>query len=113
MAAKEVGNRYIGEMVKKIFHSYQNSGPKLIVKAEVGVDRGLFADVLELHIEHIYEKDGIQDFALKLTVERGDGTVGIHERPLSGFDSNRFNVIGLLSQALSEFGNVNERDKDD
>lgn len=50
-----------------------------------------------------------QSFSLQLTVENVDGTVGVHQRGLSGFDPDKYNAIWLVAHALAQFTDVMEK----
>lgn len=85
---------------------YIGRQPNPVVTVECRLEElGLEADIFKLTIEHI---SGDQ-FSCRLGIERGDMTVGIHQRALT-FELNGKNSVALVSAALALFADVADRE---
>lgn len=92
--------------------------PSMTVEATIDFGHNTKATICKLEIEllreeHVRQGDSeelYQDFALRLSVERGDGTVGLHQRSLSGFEWHKYNAVWLIAHAFAQFDDVTEKE---
>lgn len=59
-------------------------------------------EIAYIRIENVdSHPDGTADYAVHIAVDRAQGAVGLHKRPVMNFPRTKYNVLGLLLQALN------------